>query len=88
MSTETIEGDKFFNFSATVAAGPPSASLIGVTAASSTSGTMKIVDAKGNIIINTMAMTAGQFVRLPCKYIGPLVITVGGTLDATLFYKL
>lgn len=80
------EGDKFLNFTATVASGPTSARLIGVLVASATTGTIKLATAS-RTIVNTMSVTAGTFYRIPCKFQGTLVITVTGTVDATLFYQ-
>jgi hypothetical protein len=86
MSQEVFEGDKYLNFTATVAAGPTSGNLLGILVASSSSGTIKLATAS-RTIVNTMSVTAGQFYPVPCRYHGALVITVGGTLDATLFYR-
>lgn len=87
MSQETFEGDKHLNFTATVAAGPVSGNLIGILVASSTGGTVKLATTVNGTIVNTMSVAAGTFYRIPCRFKGALVITVGGTLDATLFYK-
>ena len=61
--------------------------LVGVLVASSTGGTIRVADTAGTIC-NTMAVVAGGWYPMPCNYVGTLTITVGGTLDATLFYKL
>ena len=87
MSQEVFEGDKHLNFTATVAAGPVSGNLLGILVASSSAGTIKVATTVNGTIVNTMSVVAGTFYPMPCKYKGALVITVTGTLDATLFYK-
>ena len=86
MSQEVFEGDKRLNITATNAQ-LSAGNLLGILVASSTSGTIKVADGKGTIC-NTMNVSEGVFYPMPCKYLGGLTITVGGTLDATLFYKL
>lgn len=86
MAEEVFEGDKYLNFTATVAAGPVSGSLIGILVASSAGATIKLATAS-RTIVNTMTVVAGQFYPIPCRFQGALVITVVGTVDATLFYK-
>lgn len=88
MTMEVFEGDKRFNFSATNAAvgSKQGGQLLGVLVASSTAGTLKVEDGVGTIC-NTMSVTAGVYYPMPCRYKGLLTVTVGGTLDATLFYK-
>ena len=61
--------------------------LVGILVASSSTGTVKVADGKGTIC-NTMSVAAATWYPMPCDYVGGLTITVGGTLDATLFYKL
>jgi hypothetical protein len=86
MSEEVFEGDKRYNFSATCTPAGSGGNLLGILVASSTSGTIKVADTYGTIC-NTTSVTAGQFYPMPCKWRGTLTITVGGTLDATVFYK-
>jgi hypothetical protein len=86
MAQEVFEGDKYQNFTATATVRASAGNLLGILVASSSSGTVKVV-AGSNTIVNTMSVTAGQFYPMPCKFVGALVITVTGTLDATVFYK-
>lgn len=84
--TEVFEGDKRLNFTATnttLSAG----NLLGILVSQSTGGTLTVADTKGTIC-NAMPVAAAGFYRMPCKFVGGLTITVGGTLDATVFYKL
>ena len=46
---------------------------------------MLIADS-GGTILNTMDVTAGQFYPVPIKFKDYLAVTVGGTLDVTLFH--
>lgn len=85
MTQEVYEGDKRLNFTATNTT-LKSGTLFGILVASATTGTLKVADEAGTIC-NTMSVTAGTFYRMPCKFKGGLVITVGGTVDATAFYK-
>lgn len=82
---KVTEAGKRFNFSATTGK-LRDGNLTGILVASSTSGTIKVEDAHG-IIVNTMSVSAGQFYPMPCDFRGGLTITVGGTLDATVFYQ-
>lgn len=85
MSQEVITGDRRLNFTAT-STDLTQGTIIGVLVASATTGTIKVADAKGTIC-NTMSVAAGGWYPMPCKFIGGLTITVGGTVDATIFYK-
>ncbi len=59
--------------------------LVGILVASSSAGTIKVADGKGTIC-NTMSVAAATYYPMPADFVGGLTITVGGTLDATLFY--
>jgi hypothetical protein len=85
MSEEVFEGDKRRNFTATTTV-KGAGNLLGVLVASSTAGTIKVADRTGTIM-NTCSVVAGQFYPMPCRFVGDLTITVGGTLDASVFYK-
>jgi len=60
--------------------------LLGVFVSQTSSGTLKLADSLGGIILNTFSPTAGTFYPVPCEIQGQLTATVGGTLDATIFY--
>lgn len=59
--------------------------LLGVFVASSSSGTLKFADSVGTIV-NTFSATAATFYPIPSDFNGTLTITVGGTIDATVFW--
>ena len=81
------EGAKRKNFTATTTIGTRGGQLLGILVASSSSGTVKLADPKGNIC-NTMSVSAAAWYPMPCEWSGELTITVTGTLDATAFYNL
>ena len=83
---EVCEGFERLNITATNAT-LTIGTLLGVFVSSSSAGTLKFADGKGTIA-NTFSAAAATFYRLPCRFQGTLTVTVGGTLDATIFYKL
>lgn len=60
--------------------------LFGILCSSTTAGTFAVTDSNGTIT-GTVTPAAGQFVPIPCEFQGTLTVTVGGTLDATIFYN-
>lgn len=81
-----MANEKRLNLTATNAA-LGAGTLVGILVASSSAGTLKVADGKGTIC-NTMSVAAATYYPMPCDFVGGLTVTVGGTLDATLFYKL
>lgn len=60
--------------------------LLGVFVASaSNTPTLKLADS-GGTIANTFTPVSGTFYPLPCQLSGTLTVTIGGTLDCTVFY--
>ena len=60
--------------------------LLGVfVSQASGSPTLKVADTAGTIA-NTFTPAPGTFYPLPCDFSGTLTVTVGGTVDATLFW--
>ena len=55
-----------------------------VSSASSTP-TIKVADSKGTIA-NTFNVVESTYYPLPCQFLGTLTVTLGGTVDATIFY--
>lgn len=45
-----------------------------------------VVQGNAAIIVNTMNLTAGQFVPSPCAFTTGLNITIGGTADVTVYW--
>lgn len=60
--------------------------ILGVLVAqASSSPTLKVADAAGTIM-NTLSPVAGQFYPMPCMVRGDITVTIGGTVDCTVFY--
>ena len=60
--------------------------LLGFFCSSTTSGTIKVADAK-QTLANTFSPTGGTFYALPFQTVGLLTVTIAGTaLDVTLSY--
>lgn len=82
---QVIESGNRLNITATNAT-LNNVSLMGVfVSQASATPTLKVADATGTIA-NTFTPVAGTFYRLPCKTNGALTVTIGGTVDATIFY--
>ena len=64
----------------------PQLFLLGVfVSQASNTPTLTVADSL-DIIANTFTPAAGQFYILPCQINGTLTVTIGGTVDATIFY--
>ena len=60
--------------------------LLGVfVSQASSTPTLKVADT-GGTIANTFTPAAGTFYPLPCQVSGTLIVTISGTVDATIFY--
>lgn len=82
---QVVESAKYHNFTASVTL-PGAGRITGIFVASSTSGTLKVQD--GSVtVVNTFTASAGQFYLMPAELKTSCVITVGGTIDATLFWN-
>lgn len=57
-----------------------------IVVGSSTAGTLAVADANGPILATTGSITAPFVLNLPTTFQGPLTITVGGALTATVFW--
>ena len=91
MNQPVYEGASRLNFTSTQTLTPTATVLqngiiCGIFVAScSATPTLKVADTVGTIV-NTFTPIAGTFYPMPCMFSGTLTITVGGTIDATLFY--
>ena len=86
MADNVVEGGQRLNITATNATITGAGNLIGIFVASASgSPTIKVADT-GGTIANTFTPTAATFYPLPCRYIGTVTVTIGGTVDATVFY--
>lgn len=89
MPTPVTESQLFKNFTATntitAASSTGNIMLLGIMVASSSSGTLKVASGT-DTVVNTFSATAGTFYPIPAVCGSSVTITVGGTLDATVFY--
>lgn len=88
MTDKVIEAYDYVNLSASGVVKTGSGSIIGFICASSSSGTVKLFDntaASGNVVLNTMNMTAATFYPCPARFRTGLYATIGGTADVTFF---
>jgi hypothetical protein len=83
---ETLECGKRLNITATNNTLKPNKRLLGIfVATASATPTLKVEDTAGTIV-NTFTPAAATFYRIPCRTIGTLTVTIGGTVDCTVFY--
>ena len=61
-------------------------SVTGIFVASSTAGTLQVSDGS-TTVVNTFSASAGTFYPMPFQATTSLVITIGGTLDGTIFFS-
>ena len=64
--------------------------LIGIFVASASSGTVKVWDqtsAATPVLVNTFSVAAATFYRIPARFKNGLFVTIGGTVDCTVFYE-
>lgn len=90
MSQSVIESTGFTNLTASALVRGAQGKLLGIFVASTSSGTIKLWDntaASGTVIVNTFSPTAGVFYPLPANFTTGLYITIGGTLDCTVFWE-
>lgn len=88
MAERVIEtADSYRNITGTTTIKGDRLQVVGLLVASSAAGTIKITDGDGATVVNTMSVAAATYYKIPVKLKGDVTITVGGTLDATLFYS-
>ena len=85
---DVSESLQYNNFTAmtTVRTGPGRLAGIFVSSASA-SPTLKVQDGS-TTIVNTFTPVAGAYYPIPAQFVTSLVVTVGGTLDATVFWAI
>lgn len=85
MASPVTESQSYKNFTSTTTLSVANIKLLGIFVASTSGGTLKISDGT-TTVVNTFTPAAATFYPLPAICGTSLVITVGGTLDATAFY--
>ena len=90
-SSPVSEAGDFTNISASALIRTGPAKLLGIFVASaSSSPTIKVwdaVSAAAPIVVNTFVPSAGVFYPMPCKLQTGLYVTIGGTVDCTVFWE-
>jgi hypothetical protein len=88
MNLPFSDAGRFRNFTAstTLVAGTGKLKLTGIFVASSTAGTLALT-ANGVAMVGTFTGVAGTFYKIPAESGGDVVITVGGVIDATVFWN-
>lgn len=85
MTTPVVEGEARLNITATNAT-LGSGKLLGIfVSQASSTPTIKVADGSGTIA-NTFTPLPGTFYPFPCRFTSTLTVTIGGTVDATIFY--
>lgn len=84
---KTYETYKRLNITATNATLTSGGNLAGIFVASaSATPTIKVADT-GGTIVNTFTPVGATWYRIPSEWTGTLTVTIGGTVDCTLFYN-
>lgn len=85
MTTTVTEAANYSNITSTTTIDSNSGNLLGIFVASTSAGTIKVADGSSTIV-NTFSPLAATFYPMPCYY-SSLVITIGGTVDCTVFWN-
>lgn len=90
MSQPVYEGGSKTNMTSTTTVTPlvgNNCNLVGVfVSQASSTPTVKVADTAGTIA-NTFTPIAGTFYPLPCTLSGAWTVTIGGTVDLTVFWS-
>lgn len=89
MSAIVIESGNHKNISSSTLIKTGHGNLIGIFVASASSTpTVKVWDATsaaGTVIVNTFTPVAGSFYPIPANFVNGCYVTIGGTVDCTVF---
>lgn len=85
MSLPVTESQQYRNFTSTTTIAIPNIKLLGIFCASSSGGTIRVQDDSATVV-NTFTAQGGTFYPIPAELQTSCVLTVVGTLDATVFY--
>ncbi len=85
-----IEGSLYANISSTTTINSGRGQLFGIFVASASgSPTIKVWDqttAAAPILVNTFTPVAATYYPMPTRFLGGLTVTIGGTVDCTVFW--
>lgn len=79
------ESQNYKNITSTTTVYTGTGGMLGIFVASTTGGTLKVDDGV-TAMIGQFSPVAGTFYALPGRFNTSLVVTVGGTLNATVFW--
>ena len=86
MANPVSESQNFTNLTATTAVHAGVGGLLGIFVASASSTpTIKVSDGSGTLV-NTFTPVAATFYPMPGRFATSLVVTIGGTVDCTVFW--
>ncbi len=81
------EGQIYTNITSTTTVRTGTGSLLGIFVASaSATPTLKVADGT-TTIVNTFTPAGGTFYPIPANFGTSLIVTVGGTVDCTVFWS-
>lgn len=90
MSTPVVESGNYSNISASALVRSGAGQLLGIFVAScSGTPTIKVWDntsAATTVLVNTFTPTAGTFFPIPASFSTGIYVTLGGTVDCTVFW--
>ena len=86
MSIPVTSAQNAKNITATTTVYTGTGGLFGIFVASTSGGTLKVSD-DATTMVNTFTPAAATFYLLPGRFGTSLVVTVTGTLDATVFWS-
>ena len=86
MSIPVTSAQNAKNITATTTVFTGTGGLFGIFVASTSGGTLKVSD-DATTMVNTFTPAAATFYSLPGRFGTSLVVTVTGTLDATVFWS-
>jgi len=86
MSIPVTSAQNAKNITATTTVYTGTGGLFGIFVASTSGGTLKVSDG-ATTMVNTFTPAAATFYSLPGRFGTSLVVTVTGTLDATVFWS-
>ena len=86
MSIPVTSAQNAKNITATTTVYTGTVGLFGIFVASTSGGTLKVSDG-ATTMVNTFTPAAATFYSLPGRFGTSLVVTVTGTLDATVFWS-
>jgi hypothetical protein len=79
------ESQNYKNITSTTTVYTGTGGMLGIFVASTTGGTLAVSDG-ASAMVGTFSPVAGTFYPLPGRFNTSLVVTVGGTLNATVFW--